>query len=699
MGLDSKIQFLKGVGPKSAELLKSEIGVESFEDMLYYFPYRYIDRSKFYNISEIDENVPYIQITGYFNSFETIGARGKTRVTGVFYDETGSIEIIWFKGNKWITNTYKTDKKYILFGKPVRYGSKVNMVHPEVEDMETWTRKIGKEVSPQYSTTEKMKNHGLSSRALQNIADRLLKECFEQIYETLPAYIISKYQLMPLKNAIKEMHFPESIEQLNKAQYRLKFEELLYIQLRILRLKLMRKIRSTGIVFNRDRDSLVAECFRNLPFKLTNAQIKVLREIRLHVESGKQMNVLLQGDVGSGKTLVALLSMLMAVDNGFQACLMVPTEILAQQHYISFSKYLAKLDVAVALLTGSTKKAERKTIHEGLINGNLKILIGTHALIEDTVNFQNLGYVVIDEQHRFGVAQRAALWAKSVNPPHILVMTATPIPRTLAMTLYGDLDVCVIDEMPPGRKPIITRHVTDNGRLKVFGWMEKLIASGKQIYIVYPLIEESENFDYKTLAEGVEGISRAFPLPKYTISVVHGRMKPYDKEFSMNMFITGKANILIATTVIEVGVDVPNAAMIVIESAERFGLSQLHQLRGRVGRGQDQSYCILMTENKISENALNRIQAMVDTNDGFTLAETDMRLRGPGDLEGTRQSGFDINLRVANLAKDGQILLYVRQIAETILEKDSGLDFPENSLFKKQLNKMKDSSTDWRQIS
>ncbi len=698
--LESNIQFLPGVGPKKAELLRSEIGVERFTDMLYYFPYRYIDRSKFYTISQITEDLPYIQIKGRFGKFILSGTRGRQRLSAIFSDETGSIEILWFKGLKWIAEAYSAPVEYVLFGKPVRYGSRLNIVHPEIEVLGHWQQRLTKDLTPMYNTSEKMKNSGVNSRALQRIIETLWKQSYRSVYETLPSYIVQKYQLMPLAEAIGEMHFPTSVETLNKAQYRFKFEELFYIQLKILRMKQMRNERSQGYVFSKMNDKLVKECFfKNIPFRLTRAQTQVLQEIRKFLESGRQMNVLLQGDVGSGKTLVALLSMLIAVDNGFQTCIMVPTEILAQQHYASFKKYLDGLDVNFALLTGSTKKAERKLIYEQVSNGELKILVGTHALIEDTVVFHNLGLVVIDEQHRFGVAQRAALWEKNEKPPHILIMTATPIPRTLAMTLYGDLDVCVIDEMPPGRKPIITRHATDADRLKVFGWMRKLIDAGKQIYVVYPLIEESEKLDYKTLEDGIEGITRAFPPPHYGVAVVHGRMKPADKEFSMQWFASGEANILIATTVIEVGVDVPNACMIVVESAERFGLSQLHQLRGRVGRGSDQSYCILMTGNKISENAIRRIEAMVETNDGFALAEADMRLRGPGDIEGTRQSGFELNLRVANLAKDGQILLYVRQIAEAILSDDAGLQKDENLILIQQLKRLNPMSTEWRKIS
>ncbi len=696
----NSLQFLPGVGPKKAELLRSELGMETFGDLLYYFPYRYIDRSRFYKVMEVDENLPYIQIRGRFSRFALTGSKARQRLTAVFTDDSGNIQVLWFKGLKWIADTYANGNEYVLFGKPVRYGSQITMVHPEIEELARWENKMGKDLTPMYNTSEKMKNIGLNSKSIQRLAENVLKLCYADISETLPSYITSKYQLMPLREALREMHFPSNNEQLTRAQNRFKFEELFYIQLKIIRLKQLRKERSEGYIFTRDRDKLVRECFyKNIPFKLTGAQTRVLQEIRHFFASGRQMNVLLQGDVGSGKTLVALLSMLIAVDNGFQTCIMVPTEILARQHYASFCKYLEGLEVQVALLTGSTKAADRRVIYEEISSGKLNILIGTHALIEDTVNFKNLGYVVIDEQHRFGVAQRAALWEKASLNPHILVMTATPIPRTLAMTLYGDLDVCVIDEMPPGRKPIITRHANDSKRLRVFGWMEKIIAQGKQVYVVYPLIEESETLDYKTLEDGVEGISRAFPPPQYGIAVVHGRMKPADKEYSMRWFASGGAHILIATTVIEVGVDVPNATMMVIESAERFGLSQLHQLRGRVGRGADQSYCILMTADRISENAMQRIEAMVETNDGFTLAETDMRLRGPGDIEGTRQSGFDLNLRVANLARDGQLLIYVRQIAEAILDDDCDLKKPENSLLIKQLNKMKDHSFEWRKIS
>lgn len=690
--LDNELTYLPGVGPKRAELLKNELGLTTWNDLLYYFPYRYIDRSKFYNINELNKDLPYIQIKGKFTHLETSNISiNKKKLTGYFTDATGVIEIVWFNAANWIISSISRDKEYVLFGKPTLFGNRLNIVHPDIEEFTKWQKQLVSNLYPQYSTTEKLKTGYINSKVIQKLCDTLLKQVKGQIPETLPPWFRQKYNLKGLEETLFELHFPTDTQSLAKAQYRIKFEELFYIQLNLMQLKLNRKQNTPGFIFDRKKDKILKDCFfKNIKFKLTNAQTRVLREIRKDVASGKQMNRLLQGDVGSGKTLVALLAMLMAVDNGYQACIMAPTEILAQQHLKSISNFLKDLDVNVALLTGSVKKKDRVKIHEDLESGALNIIIGTHALLEDTVKFHNLGMVVIDEQHRFGVEQRARLWAKNVKPPHIIVMTATPIPRTLAMTLYGDLDISVIDELPPGRSKVITRHFRDRDILRVFGFIKKQIDQGRQIYVVFPLISESENMDYKDLEDGLEGYSRAFPPPKYQISVVHGRMKPADKEFSMKMFVDKVTQIMIATTVIEVGVDVPNATVMIIQSAERFGLSQLHQLRGRVGRGTAQSYCLLMTADELSENAYDRISTMVNSTDGFEIAETDLRLRGPGNLEGTQQSGFTLDLKMANLSQDGQLVQYVKDIAEEILTNDPQLNRNENAIFKiiiKQMNK------------
>lgn len=697
--LKSDIQFLTGVGPKRAEILRKEVDISLFEDLIYYFPFRHSDRSKFYQIREISPDLPYIQLKGKFVSFEKAGGGKHTRLTGLFHDGTGYVETVWFKNIKWIASAYNTEKEYVLFGKPVKFGSKVNIVHPEIDEYNVWQKKLTAGLQPHYHTTEAMKKNYLNSKAIEKLVQNAFIQVGSSVKETLPGWIIEKYKLMPINAALRAMHFPENPNELIDAQNRFKFEELFYLQLKIVRIKNIRYQKINGYKFNRINDNIVVKCFQQLPFKLTGAQTRVLQEMRAHFESGNQMNLLLQGDVGSGKTLVALLSMLIAIDNGFQACLMVPTEILAQQHFVSISNMVKDLPVSIRLLTGSTKKAARKVIFSELEDGSLNLLIGTHALLEDTVRFNKLGYVVVDEQHRFGVAQRAKLWEKGRAVPHIMVMTATPIPRTLAMTVYGDLDVAVIDEMPPGRKPIKTVHATDSQRLGVYGFMEKQIKLGRQIYVVYPLIDESEALDYKALADGVEGITKAFPPPEFVTAVVHGRLKNHDKEYSMRLFVEGKAHILIATTVIEVGVDVPNASVMVIESAERFGLSQLHQLRGRVGRGGSQSYCILMTPNEIGENAMKRISTMVGTNDGFTISEVDMQLRGPGDLEGLKQSGFDIGLKVASISKDSQLMQYVRNIAEDIIKEDITLSLPKNQIILRRLNEIKDDIGDWGRIS
>ncbi len=694
-----EIKFLTGVGPKRAELLNKELGVYTFEDLLYYFPYKYIDRSKFYKINQLDPNLPYIQLKGKIVGFEMIGGGRKKRLVGFFTDGTGTIELVWFKGLSYVQKSILLNKEYIIFGKPGYFGGKFNMIHPEIEDALKNQNVIQASLQAHYNTTEKLKKSFLHSKAISKLQNNLLLILKNKITETLPEYLIQKYKLISLDQALINIHFPQNPDLLKKSIYRLKFEELFYIQLNIMKKRAFRITKSKGFIFSKVGEYLNQFYEKNLPFELTGAQKKVLKEIRKDIGSGKQMNRLLQGDVGSGKTLVALMSMLIALDNGFQACIMAPTEILANQHYDTIKEFLDGLPVTVDLLTGSTKNSVRKEIHEKLLNGSLQILIGTHALIEDIVQFKNLGLVVIDEQHRFGVAQRAKLWKKNIQPPHILVMTATPIPRTLAMTIYGDLDVSVIDELPPGRKPIQTIHLYDSKRLRMFGFLKQQIEQGRQIYIVYPLIKESEKMDYKDLEDGYESISRAFPPPKYAVSVVHGKMKAEEKDAAMNLFVKGKTHIMVATTVIEVGVNVPNASVMVIESAERFGLSQLHQLRGRVGRGADQSYCVLMTSYKLSNEARKRIDILTKSNDGFEIAEADLKLRGPGDIEGTQQSGLAFDLKIANLGQDSKLIQYVRDIAEEILDQDPELNQSENQILANQLKKISNKKVDFSVIS
>jgi ATP-dependent DNA helicase RecG len=696
--LQQDIQFLPGVGPKRAGLLREELNIHTFEDLLTHYPYRYVDRSRFYRISEITSDMPFIQIRGKIHGYASVGkGRGK-RLVADFRDESGRMELIWFKGAKWIPENYPVGKELVVFGKPTVYQRKLNLVHPELEDPDR-KHPVSSNLQAVYSTTEKLKDHYLNSKAISKLMANLVKGLPASFEETLPAWLLQSLNLVNLDTALRQIHFPDTASQYKQAELRLKFEELFYIQLNILQGKTSRDRQYRGNVFKKVGDAFNTFYHDHLPFELTGAQKRVMKEIRRDIGSGKQMNRLLQGDVGSGKTLVALMSMLIAVDNGFQACIMAPTEILAQQHYRSVQAFLDGMEVQARLLTGSTKKSERGPIHEGLLDGSLHILIGTHALIEDVVQFQRLGLVVIDEQHRFGVAQRARLWQKADVLPHVLVMTATPIPRTLAMTLYGDLDVSVIDEMPPGRKPVITRHSYDSKRLQVFGFLEKQIAGGRQAYIVYPLIKESETLDFKDLEDGLESISRAFPPPEYQVSVVHGRMKPEEKETSMKHFVEGRTHIMVATTVIEVGVDVPNATVMIIESAERFGLSQLHQLRGRVGRGGEQSYCILMSGYKLSDESRERLDTMVATNDGFEIAEVDLKLRGPGDIEGTQQSGVPFNLKIAHLGKDGQILQLARDTAERIIEEDPDLKLEKNWLFAKHVKKGNPQRIDWSSIS
>ncbi len=697
--LDTNITYLPGVGPKRAELLEKELQITTYRDLLFYFPYKYIDRTKFYAISELDPDLPNVQIKGYIKGYYTEGFGPGKRLVADFSDNTGTIKLIWFKGLKWITSTYTTGVEYIVFGKPGVFNGIVNIIHPEIEAAQKNEAKLTSALQAYYNTTEKLKSQYITSKTISKLMGTLLKQIKFVIPESLPEHIVSRYRLMSLNDTLHRIHFPSNPDEMEQSRYRIKFEELFYIQLNLLRYKGNRTRKYKGFIFTNVGENFNRFYFNNLPFSLTEAQKKVMKEIRRDLGSGKQMNRLLQGDVGSGKTLVALMSMLIAIDNGYQACLMAPTEILSFQHFNTITKMLRGMDLKIRLLTGSTRKAARKEIEGALDDGSLSILVGTHALIEENVRFSNLGLVIIDEQHRFGVAQRAKLWEKNENPPHVLVMTATPIPRTLAMTLYGDLDVSVIDELPPGRMPVRTMHFTEPERNKVFGFIRNQIKLGRQIFIVYPLISESEKMDYKDLEDGWDTLSRVFPPPQYCISIVHGRMKPAEKDASMKLFKDGHAHILVATTVIEVGVDIPNATVMVIESAERFGLSQLHQLRGRVGRGDGQSYCILMTSGKLSREAVRRIEVMTRTNDGFEIAETDLQLRGPGDIEGTLQSGIPFELRIADLGKDGQIIEYVRRIAEGILEDDPMLEKTQNQLLRSEMKRLFSVKQSWSDIS
>lgn len=690
------IKFISGVGPQKAEVLNKELKIFSLHDLLFYFPYKYIDRSRIYYVHEIDGNMPYIQLKGKIVGFETLGDGPQRRLVAHFTDGTGVIDLVWFRGIKYITGKYKLHEEYIVFGKPSAFNGRINIAHPDVdtpEDMQLSTMGL----QPYYYTTDKMKRSYLNSHAIEKMMATVVKQLHEPLSETLSPKIISEHHLMPLGEALRNIHFPMNADLLRKAQYRLKFEELFYLQLNILRYAKDRQRRYRGYVFEVVGDYFNTFYSQNLPFELTGAQKRVIKEIRQDVGSGRQMNRLLQGDVGSGKTLVALMSMLMALDNGYQACLMAPTEILANQHYETIKQLLYGMDVRVELLTGSVKKRRREPILKGLLTGEVQILVGTHALLEDTVGFAFLGLAVIDEQHRFGVAQRARLWVKNAQPPHVLVMTATPIPRTLAMTLYGDLDVSVIDELPPGRKPITTIHQFDNRREGLYRSVHKQIAEGRQIYIVYPLIKESEKIDLKNLEEGYVHICEEFPECK--VCKMHGKMSAAEKDAQMQLFVSGEAQIMVATTVIEVGVNVPNASVMIIENAERFGLSQLHQLRGRVGRGAAQSYCILVTTYKLTEETRKRMDIMVGTNDGFEIAEADLKLRGPGDIEGTQQSGMAFDLKIANLAKDGQLLQHVRGIAEQVTNSDPNAENPENEVIWRQLKTLRKSNVNWGAIS
>lgn len=691
------IKYLQGVGPQRAAILEKELNIRSFKDLLYYFPYKYVDRSRLYYIHEIDGNMPYIQLRGQVLSFETFGEGRQRRLVGHFSDGTGVVDLVWFQGLKFIEGKYKARESYIVFGKPTVFNGRINIAHPDIDPAdELVLSNMG--LQPYYNTTEKMKRSNLNSHAIE----KLMKNLFvalqrEEIEETLSPLLIEQHHLMPLNDALYNIHFPQNPDLLRRAQYRLKFEELFYVQLNILRYTLERRNKFRGLIFGKVGEIFNTFYAQNLPFQLTGAQKRVIKEMRRDMKSGRQMNRLLQGDVGSGKTLVALMTMLIALDNGYQACMMAPTEILANQHYETITRFLAGMPVRVELLTGNVKGKRRETILQDLVAGEVQILIGTHAVIEDTVNFASLGLVVIDEQHRFGVAQRAKLWKKNTCPPHVLVMTATPIPRTLAMTLYGDLDVSVIDELPPGRKPIQTIHQFDNRRAVLYAFIRKQLQEGRQAYIVYPLIQESEKMDIKNLEDGYLHVCEAFP--EYKVSKVHGRMKAAEKDAEMQRFIDKETQILVATTVIEVGVNVPNASVMVIENAERFGLSQLHQLRGRVGRGADQSYCILVTGYKLTEDTRKRIQIMVDTNDGFEIAEADLKLRGPGDLEGTQQSGVAFDLKIADIARDGQLLQYVREVAEHLLETDPQGVLPENAVIWQQLKELRKKNVNWSVIS
>ncbi len=690
------IKYLPGVGPQRAAVLEKELGIRSLHDLLYYFPYKYIDRSRLYYVHEIDGNMPYIQLRGQILSFEEAGEGYRKRLVAHFSDGTGVVDLVWFQGQKYVTGKYKVRTPYIVFGKPTVFGGRVNIAHPDIDPAdELVLSNMG--LQPYYNTTERMKRGSLNSRAIEKLVTNLRDLIKEPLPETLPDYIIEKNHLVSLTEALMNIHFPKTPEDLRRAQFRLKFEELFFVQLNILRYMKERQQRYCGFVFSKVGDVFNTFYSQNLPFELTGAQKRVIKEIRKDMGCGRQMNRLLQGDVGSGKTLVALMSMLIALDNGFQACMMAPTEILASQHYETVTRMLYGMDVRVELLAGSVKGKRRTEILNGVLTGQVHILIGTHAVLEDTVSFARLGMAVIDEQHRFGVAQRAKLWQKNTTPPHVLVMTATPIPRTLAMTLYGDLDVSVIDELPPGRKPIRTVHQFDNRRASLYADIRRQIQEGRQIYIVYPLIKESEKMDLKNLEDGYQTICEVFP--EYKVCKVHGQMKPAEKDAEMQRFVTGETQIMVATTVIEVGVNVPNASVMVIENAERFGLSQLHQLRGRVGRGADQSYCILVTGYKLSEDTRKRIDIMVQTNDGFEIAEADLKLRGPGDLEGTQQSGVAFDLRIANITRDAQLLQHVREIARQVVEADPEGIAPHHAMMWARLRQMRKTDVNWSDIS
>ncbi len=697
LDLDKRaITYLPGVGPKKAEILRKEAEITSYEDLLFYFPYKYVDRSRFYTVAEVNGNMPYIQLKGRILSFDTLGEGRTRRLVARFADGTGTIDLVWFKGLNYVTEKYKTNTEYIVFGKPTEFGHIYNIPHPDIDTPDK-ADQVAKGLTPFYNTTEKMKKAFLNSRAIQNLQYTLLSQLNWRLPETLSPDVLARTRMISLTEAIRNIHFPESADRLRDARLRLKFEELFFIQLNLLRTAGLRKRSLRSIPFPTVGHYFLTFYNEYLPFELTNAQKRVVREIRADLGSGRQMNRLLQGDVGSGKTLVGLLAMLLALDNHCQACLMAPTEILATQHYATVMGFLKDMDVKVALLTGSTKKREREKLLPAIASGEIQIIIGTHALIEETVVFASLGLAIIDEQHRFGVEQRARLWKKNPQTPHVLVMTATPIPRTLAMTLYGDLDVSVIDELPPGRKPIRTLHRYDNKKAELYAFLREEIRRGRQVYVVYPLIEGSEKLDYKDLEAGYETFQEVFP--EYKVRMLHGRMKAAEKEEVMREFASGEAQILMATTVIEVGVNVPNASVMVIESAERFGLSQLHQLRGRVGRGAEQSYCVLVSSYKLSADTRKRLEVMVNSTDGFEIAEADLRLRGHGDLEGTRQSGEGIDLKIANLAADGQLLQYARDIAAQILDEDPDLLSEQHRILSERLKTLFERKINWGMIS
>jgi ATP-dependent DNA helicase RecG len=693
------IEYLKGVGPNRGELLRKELGIHKYKDLINFYPNRYIDRTRYYKINELQNNVAEVQIIGKIINVKTVEfGKGRKRLVATFVDDTGQMELVWFQGHKWVRESLKINEISVIFGKCTSFNGAYNMAHPEIEPMSEHEQSLRSAMQPVYPSTETLTNRGVSNRMINKLMQQLFLETHTLFTETLPDYLIAELKLISKKDALINIHFPKSAEALAKAEFRLKFEELFFIQLQLITKNLIQKQKIKGHSFTKVGEFFNEFYKSHLPFELTGAQKRVIKEIRTDMGSNAQMNRLLQGDVGSGKTIVAFMSMLLALDNGFQACLMAPTEILANQHFIGLSELATGLNINIKLLTGSSRTVARRNIHEELENGSLHILIGTHALLEDKVKFQNLGLAVIDEQHRFGVEQRSKLWKKNTIPPHVLVMTATPIPRTLAMSLYGDLDISVIDELPPGRKPIQTVHRFDSNRLKVWKFIRDEIAIGRQIYIVYPLIQESEKMDFKDLMDGYESISRDFPLPDYSISILHGKMKPADKEAEMKRFSDGKTNIMVATTVIEVGVNVPNASVMIIESAERFGLSQLHQLRGRVGRGADQSYCILMTSYKLSSDSKTRMETMVSTNDGFEIAEVDLKLRGPGNLMGTQQSGV-LNLQIADIVKDKDILALARNHALKILKDDAPLEKPEHASLRAVYIELTKKKNIWNYIS
>jgi ATP-dependent DNA helicase RecG len=696
--LQTPIDYLKGVGPNRADLLRSELGIETYQDLINLFPNRYIDRTRFYRINELQRNSAEVQLTGVITGFKEVAQKRGKRLVAQFKDDTGQIELVWFRGHKWIREQLKLNQPYVCFGRTNWFNGTFSMPHPELELKSSHEKRLRTAMQPVYPSTEKLSNKGITNRVIIKMMEQLFIETKGQFTETLSESVRHDLKLISKSEALLNIHFPKTQELLAKAQYRLKFEEFFYIQLQLILKNLILKSKLKGFRFENIGPNFNEFYKNHLPFDLTTAQKRVLKEIRADLGSNAQMNRLLQGDVGSGKTIVAFLTMLMGLDNGFQCCLMAPTEILSVQHFNSLSALCKPLNISIYLLTGSSKTSERKEVHKKLEDGSLQLLIGTHALLEDKVQFKNLGLAIIDEQHRFGVAQRSKLWKKNTTPPHILVMTATPIPRTLAMSVYGDLDISIIDELPAGRKPVKTVHRYDNNRLKVFRFMKDEIAKGRQIYVVYPLIQESETMDYKDLMDGYHSISREFPKPEYQISIVHGQMKSADKEYEMQRFAQGKTHIMVATTVIEVGVNVPNASVMIIESAERFGLSQLHQLRGRVGRGAEQSYCILMTGHKLSNDSKTRLETMVRTNDGFEIAEVDLKLRGPGDIMGTQQSGV-LNLKIADVVKDKDILAQARYYAKQILNLDPGLVLTEHKMILYTYKQMSKYRNIWNYIS